>query len=376
MAPDNRVKALMAAFQKTPYFQWMERQGIPMVGGYGLEDVRDVELARWPKMGGQAAFINLYGMEGVTGMYVAEIPAGGALEPEKHFYEEVICILNGHGATEVWQEGARKQAFEWGPWSLFAPPLNAWHRLINGGREPIKFLAVTNAPVVMDVVHDEKFVFNCPYVFSERYSGAEDFFKVGQKRYENGMQHIWETNFISDIQLANLDARDVKGSGVRITQFELSGNSLIGHLAQWPAGRYHKAHYHGAGAILFGLQSSGYVLLWNKELGTRPYESRRGDEVIKIKWKEGSIYCPPGGWFHQHFNTGPTPARHLAIRYGSRLYPIGFKIADKRSEDGVYIDVKQGGTLIQYEDEDPAIRRHYEEELTKSNVPCEMPMYN
>ena len=73
MAPDDRVKALMAAFQKTPYFQWMERQGIPMVGGYGLEDVRDVELARWPKMGSQAAFINLYGMEGVTGMYVAEI---------------------------------------------------------------------------------------------------------------------------------------------------------------------------------------------------------------------------------------------------------------------------------------------------------------
>src|SRR5206468_6365109 len=98
------------------------------------------------------------------------------------------------------------------------------------------------------------------------------------------MQHIWETNFISDIQLANLDARDVKGAGVRITQFEVSGNSLIGHLAQWPAGRYHNAHSHGAGAILCGLQSSGYVLLWNKELGTRPYESRRGDDVIKIKW--------------------------------------------------------------------------------------------
>jgi oxalate decarboxylase/phosphoglucose isomerase-like protein (cupin superfamily) len=373
MILDERIKALMASFQRTAYFRWMEHQGIPVVGGYGLEDVRNVEMAHWPRTGGRAAFINLYGMEGVTGMYVAEIPAGGALEPEKHFYEEVICILGGHGATEVWQEGGRKQTFEWGPWSLFASPLNAWHRLINGGREPVKFLAVTNAPVVMDVVHDEKFIFNCPYVFSERYSGSEDFFKVGQKRYEHGMQHIWETNFIADVQSANLDARDVKGSGVRITQFELSGNSLIGHLAQWPAGRYHKAHYHGAGAILFGLQSSGYVLLWNKELGTRPYESGRGDEVVEIKWKEASVYCPPGGWFHQHFNTGAQSARHLAIRYGSRLYPIGFKIADKRSEDGVYIDVKQGGTLIQYEDEDPAIRRHYEEELRKTGVPCEMP---
>jgi oxalate decarboxylase/phosphoglucose isomerase-like protein (cupin superfamily) len=373
MSRDERVKDLMAAFEKTTYFQWMKRQGIPIVEGYGLEDVRDVQMAQWSRTGGKAAFVNLYGMEGITGMYVAEIPAGGALESEKHFYEEVICILEGQGATEVWQDGGRKQMFEWGPFSLFAPPLNTWHRLINGGRQPVKFLAVTNAPLVMDVVHNEEFVFNCPYNFSDRYSGADGFFNVGQKRYESGMQHIWETNFIMDIQSANLDQRDVKGAGVRITQFELSGNSLIGHLAQWPAGRYHKAHYHGAGAILFGLQSSGYVLLWSKELGIHPYENGRSGDVVEIKWKEGSVYCPPGGWFHQHFNTGGQPARHLAIRYGSRIHPIGFKIADKRSEDGVYIDVKRGGTLIEYADEDPYIRKHYENELKKTGVASEMP---
>jgi len=373
MSRDDRVKDLMAAFQKTAYFQWMARQGIPVIDGYGVEDVREVELDFWPRLGGRAAFINLYGMEGVTGMYVGEIPAGGALEAEKHFYEEVICILSGQGATEVWQEGERRQMFEWGPWSLFAPPLNSWHRLINGGRQPVKFLAVTNAPLVMDVFHNEDLVFNCPYIFSDRYSGADGFFNVGQKRYETGMQHIWETNFIMDIQSASLDERTVKGAGVRITQFELSGNGLIGHLAQWPAGRYHKAHYHGPGAILLGLQSSGYVLLWSKELGLRPYEAGRSEEVVEVKWKEGSVYCPPGGWFHQHFNTGPGPARHLAIRYGSRLHPIGFKIADKRSEDGVYIDVNRGGTLIEYADEDPQIRRHYEDALRKTGVPCQMP---
>ena len=373
MSQDERVQALMSAFQKTAYFKWMARQGIPIIDGYGLEDVRELATAHWPRMGGKAAFLNLYGMEGVTGMYVAEIPAGGALEPEKHFYEEVICILDGQGATEVWQEGGRKQMFEWGPWSLFSPPLNAWHRLINGGRQPVKFLAVTSAPLVMDIFHNDDLVFNSSYQFSDRYSAADDYFKVGQKRYESGMQHVWETNFIMDVQSANLDQREVKGAGVRITQFELSGNSLIGHLAQWPAARYHKAHYHGAGAILMGLQSSGYVLLWSKELGTRPYESGHGEDVVEVKWKEGSVYCPPGGWFHQHFNTEAQPARHLALRYGSRIHPIGFKIADKRSEDGVYIDVKKGGTLIEYADEDPYIRKHYEEELKKSGVECAMP---
>lgn len=373
MSQDERIKALMSGFQKTTYFKWMAGQGIPVVDGYGVEDVREIAMAPWARSGGNAAFVNLYGMEGVTGMYVGEIPASGALQPERHFYEEVICILDGQGAAEVWHDGGRKQIFEWGPWSLFAPPLNTWHRLLNGSRTPAKFLAVTNAPLVMDVVHNEEFIFNCPHNFADRYSGADGFFKQGQKRYESGMQHIWETNFITDIQSASIDKREVKGAGVSITQFEMAGNSLIGHLAQWPAGRYHKAHYHGPGAILLGLQSSGYVLLWSKELGTQPFEAGHGENVVEVKWKAGSVYCPPGGWFHQHFNTGSQPARHLALRYGSRIYPLGFKIADKRSEDGVYIDVKKGGTLIEYGDEDPHIRKHYEDELKKAGVNCEMP---
>ena len=373
MATAQRMKELIAAFEKTTYVRWLRREGIPIHEGYGIEDVRQLELAPWPRTGGRGAFIHLYGMQGLTGMYAAEIPPGGALNPERHMYEEVICILSGQGATEVWQEGGRKQIFEWSPWSLFAPPLNSWHRLVNGGREPVKFLAATNAPMIMDVFHSEEFVFNCPFRFSDRYGGQQDFFNEGNKRYETGMQHIWETNFIPDVRSAALDLRDVKGSGVRITQFELAGNELIGHLAQWPVGRYHKAHYHGPGAVLLGLQSSGYVLLWDSELGTRPYESGQAHEVIEIRWKEGSIYCPPGGWFHQHFNTGAEQARHLALRYGSRLYPIGFKIAAQRREDGVYIDVKKGGTLINYEDEDPEIRRRYEKALKETGVVCQMP---
>src|SRR6266508_624621 len=370
MAQDERVQALMAAFQKTAYFKWMASQGIPVIDGYGVEDVREIAVAPWARTGGKAAFVNLYGMEGVTGMYIGEIPAGGALQPERHFYEEVICILDGQGATEVWQDKGRKQMFEWGPWSLFAPPLNTWHRLLNGGRTAVRFLAVTNAPLVMDVVHNEDFIFNCPYDFAERYSAADGFFNEGQKRYESGMQHIWETNFITDIQSASIDKREVKGAGVSITQFELSGNALIGHVAQWPAGRYHKAHYHGPGAILLGLQSSGYVLLWPKEAGFRPYENGNSAQV-EVKWREGSVYCPPNDWFHQHFNTGSQPARHLALRYGSRLFHLGFKVAGRIMTQGKdeepYTSVRKGGTLIEYEDEDPEIRRRYDEELKRTD---------
>src|SRR5262244_3528484 len=72
MPQNDRLKALMAAFEKTAYFRWMRRQGIPVVDGYGVEDVREMQLAPWSRIGGRAAFVNLYGMEGVTGMYVAE----------------------------------------------------------------------------------------------------------------------------------------------------------------------------------------------------------------------------------------------------------------------------------------------------------------
>jgi oxalate decarboxylase/phosphoglucose isomerase-like protein (cupin superfamily) len=73
--------------------------------------------------------------------------------------------------------------FEWNKWSLFAPPMNTSHRLVNGSREPVRFLAVTNAPLVFDIYRDEKFVFNCPYSFSDRYFGEENYFEVGKKRY-------------------------------------------------------------------------------------------------------------------------------------------------------------------------------------------------
>lgn len=367
------MKDAIPLYEKTPYVKWIKSEGIPVHEGFGMEDVRDLEVAPWKRTGGKGAFIQLYGMQGVTAMYVGEIPPGAALNPERHLYEKVVCILSGHGATEVWADDGHKQLFEWGPWSLFAPPMNTSHRLVNGGREPVKFLAVTNAPLVFDIYRNTDFIFNCPFSFKDRYFGEEDYFTVGKKRYPYGMINIWETNFISDIKSAALDELEVKGSGLRLNQFEMSGNALVGHIGEWPVGKYHKAHYHGPGAIIVGLQSIGYVLLWSKEIGTQPYGGGHEDKVIEIKWREGSVYCPPANWFHQHFNAGKEPARHLAVRYGSRLYPLGFKVALQRADDDVFISVKQGGNLIEYAFEDPEIRGRYETALEKNGVVSQMP---
>lgn len=363
----------MASLQGTGYYRWMQSEGIPVVEGFSVEDVRALELGPWRRLGGKGAFVSLFGMEGQTGMYVAEIPPGGALNPERHMYEEMICILTGHGATEVWQEGGKKQLFEWEPWSLFAPPLNTWHRLVNGGNEPVRLIAVTTAPIALDFYRNPEFIFNCSFTFSERFSSEDSYFEASQKFYAIGLQSIWETNFIPDAKEVKVrDDLYVKGTEVGMVQFETSKNGLIGHVADWPTGIYHKAHYHGGGAVIAILKSEGYTLLWPKESGTQPYATGRGAEVIELRWREGSVLSPPGGWFHQHFNVGKEAARQLAVRFGSRLFPIGLHQVAKRKTDGVYISVKNGGTMIEYEDEDAEIRRRYEADLKRLGTPLRM----
>ena len=90
--------------------------------------------------------------------------------------------------------------------------------------------------------------------------------------------------------------------------------------------------------------------MWPNEWGTRPYESGYGDRVVRIDWAPGSVFSPPTSWFHQHFNTGSEPALQLALRCGSQKFPLGIRVAAIRA--GVYTSVKQGGTLIEYTDED------------------------
>jgi hypothetical protein len=118
--------------------------------------------------------------------------------------------------------------------------------------------------------------------------------------------------------------------------------------------------------VLVVLRSEGYSLMWPNHLGTRPYEAGFADQVVRVDWIPGSVFSPPTNWFHQHFNTGAEPALQLALRCGSQKFPLGIRVAAIRA--GVYTSVKQGGTLIEYEDEDPAIRATYEQELAAKGI--------
>ena len=93
---------------KTPYDLFMESEGIPIYRDIGVSKVQNLPLAPWKRLGGKGSFIQLHGTEGKWGSYVVEVPGAGALNPEKHLYEEIYLVVEGRGTTEVWLDNDSK----------------------------------------------------------------------------------------------------------------------------------------------------------------------------------------------------------------------------------------------------------------------------
>ena len=102
--PSGNKRAGFGEFKKqpTPYDAFMESEGVPVFRGLGLRRVHDLPLVPWKRKGGRGHYLQLYGTETKWGQYVVEVPPGGALNPEKHMYEEVFLVVEGRGTTEVW----------------------------------------------------------------------------------------------------------------------------------------------------------------------------------------------------------------------------------------------------------------------------------
>jgi quercetin dioxygenase-like cupin family protein len=343
------------------YEAYQRAEGIPVVRGFAVESLHAIELAPWARREGRGTFVNLDGTGGTNDAYVCEIPPGGALAPQRQLYEEMIYVLDGDGSTQVWYDENKKVSFEWRKGSLFAIPLNAWHRHFNGrGDKSARFLAVTNAPVVMNLFHNVDFVFNTPYVFDDRFAGQENYFDGQGKfmRAYNGRATL-ETNFVPDTHNIELQALAARGAGGRNISFELAHQTMAAHISEFPVGTYKKGHQHGPGAHVIILSGQGYSLLWPE-----------GEERQRCDWRPGTLVVPPNLWFHQHFNSGPEPARYLALRWGSRRHDMGGAIRGETGDS--HVDRKQGGAQIEYPDEDPAIHRIFEAELARNGAQCRM----
>lgn len=335
------------------YQQFLKREGLPSIRGFHIENIAEVMLAPWESTGGYGAYLNLEGSEEITNAYICEIPPGKSLKPQKHLYEVLVYVVCGQGATTVWSEADKKQTFEWQSGALFSPPLNTWYQHFNGeGNRPVRLLALTTAPTVMNLFHNLDFIYNCDYRFTDRYNGEADYFTG---KGEALAETFWDTNFIQDVRKFELRDNSKRGAGGKIIMLEIANNLMSAHISQFPVGTYKKAHRHGAGSHIVILEGEGFSLMWPE-----------GEEIRRYDWREGSLLVPPERWFHQHFNTGPRPARYLALKpFNSRKYPGLRKLGSSES-------VRAGGDQIEYEEEAPFIRNMFEEELAKRGVPSQM----
>lgn len=339
------------------YRDWQEAQKIPIHRGFFIEDLKAVELSAWDLKGGLAAFVNLEGTGGTNDGYVCEIAPGGKLKPQRHMYEEMVFIVDGHGATTVWHVNGKKHSFEWHPGSLFAIPLNARYQHFNGqGGAPVRYFSVTNAPFIMNLYHNLQFVFENDFVFSDRFAPEdENYFSAEGQRWGDKMS----VNFVPDTRTVQLYDKKARGAGGnRHVLFDMAGNTMMAHISEFGVGAYKKAHRHGPGAHVTILTGRGYSLLWPE-----------GEKPIRVDWKPGSVVVPPNLWFHQHFNYGAEPARYLALRWNSWRYLFSVFSHEDSPTD---LSVKKGGAQIEYEDEDRDIHKEFEAALAQTGARCRM----
>ena len=341
-----------ATEKETPYTEWVRSEGLDIISSFYVADLHAIDLKPWPSRRGRGVFLNHDASRTSNDCYVCEILPGDQLAPRRQLYEEMIYVLDGRGSTAVWNTTGRRVTFEWRAGAIFAIPLNTWHQHFNGsGTQPARYVAVTNAPAIINAFGDLEFVFNADYDFLDRFNGEPGYFSG--KGEQQGL--LLDTNFVADAINLPLVAATERGAGGSHIRFSMARGHMNSHISQFGVGRYKKAHAHGPGAHVIIMSGEGYSLMWPE-----------GEEPRRYEWKEGSMIVPPNLWYHQHFNTGTTPARYLAFK------AEGVSIRNAQGVPKAWISRRLGGDQIDYADESPRIRQWFAEALAARGVTSRM----
>lgn len=359
----------MNAFEKArygidSYQDWLKAEGLRVVEGLAI-NCDEVETVEWPRVGVRGAALHLDGRGDFCNMLLYDLGPGKATSPQRHVFEEVIYVVEGVGSTQVELPTGEKLNFEWGERSLFSIPLNAKHRHFNGsGARRALLASTTNLPMMLNLFHNEKFVFDNDFTFEDRFGERGHFAGEGKMNMVRQGNDTWETNFIADLEKIDLPDFSNRGAGGGTLIFLLTDSSMHAHVSAMPAGTYKKAHRHGPGYHVICCAGEGYSFLWNE-----------GDQDwLRVEWKNGTVFPPADQQWHQHFTTSAKPARYLGIGFGSLRYP--FTLARRQEILGEKValatSTKDGGDQIDYEDQDPRIHPIYLEELAKRGLESKM----
>lgn len=346
------------------YKEWLDAEGLRVVEGLAI-DCTSVETALWPRTGASAAVLHLEGRGDFCNMILHELAPGKSTSPQRHLFEEIIFVLEGAGSTRVELPNGDQRTFEWSDGSLFAIPLNATYRHFNGrGNRRALLISTTNLPMMLNLFHNEKFVFTNGFDFDDRIGKKEFFSGEGIMSLVRQGNDTWETNFVPNLQTIELPDFSDRGAGGGCLIFLLADSSMHAHVSEMPAGTYKKAHRHGPGYHVMCVAGSGFSLMW-----------REGDQdFVRIDWKNGVVFPPADLQWHQHFTTSPEPARYFATGFGSLRYP--FTLARRREILGEKVafatSTKEGGDQIEYGDQDPRIHPMWLKEIAMHGIASRM----
>ena len=336
------------------YEEWVNEQGIPIHEGYFVGDFKTIEVALWSQRGTRGCFVQLAGQEGWTQIYVQEIPPGETSSPFKVAVDELVYVVDGQGITTLWAAGERKVNFEWKKFSLFLLPGNFWYQLSNmQGTKPARVVHYSYLPMAMEAIRDREIMFNSPAVNKNRVYQMSNFYSSAEAVQVDGVKkaNIWRGNFFPDtLAWDKLDDNSEMGFGRKIVWIRFPDSPMWAHIGQQEPFTYKKAHRHGPGTIVIILSGEGYSLMYPE-----------GGEKVVCPWHEGSAIVPPSDWFHHHFVLSPSTSRVLAL-HRSRLHPgLGDNVVDYEKNE------------IQYWQEDPSIRKMFEEKLAERGFQSQMP---
>ena len=354
-----------------PYLDWVKKEGLAVhEGDYAY--LIGVETKPWARVGVDAAVCHLKGRGDFATLFVFDIPPGGSTAPQKHLYEEVCYVLEGSGSTQLEMPDGSKRSFEWAPRSMFAIPLNVKYRHFNAsGVKRARFSSTTDLPMKLNAFVDEKFIFDNDWAFTTRVGKDTYYEGQGDLHMVRPGNHMWETNFVPDLDALELHAWSERGGNSTNIMFVLANGIMHAHISEMPVGTYKKAHKHHNGVHVMCVSGSGYSLLWHD--GEKDFR--------RIDWEHGMVFPPATQQFHQHFNTSKRPARYFATAVGGLRYPFteGMRRATGGTTDGkggapvaTSTSVKLGGDQIEYEDQDPRIHEMFLEACHKNGVEQKM----
>jgi Gentisate 1,2-dioxygenase len=224
------------------YKDWLDTQNIPVVEGLAI-DCTEVQTAPWSHTEARAAFLHLDGRGDFCNMTLHELAPGQSTGPQRHLFEEVIYVLEGSGSTKLELPNGEQRHFEWGEASLFGIPLNAKYRHFNGrGDQRALLVSTTNLPMMLNLFHNEKFIFTNDFFFEDRI-GKKGIFRR-RRDHEPGAsgQRYVGDNFVPDLQTIDLPDFSDRGAGGGCLIFLLADSSMHAHVSEMPAGTYKKAH--------------------------------------------------------------------------------------------------------------------------------------